>query len=175
MGRPPGSRSTQPVLPSGVPNETASKSRPGAGRFTFIALLKSIRCAAGLAGPSAALFAAFVADLTSCRASGVSAAETPNSKVTLAHADSIQPVGEDIETSTAQRAHLWAVALGVRTAGVGNLAGENFSRTTADPEPVGARLSPDSYLEVEAELHGLGSRGHDPFAMRSIICYKTLG
>src|SRR5260370_26217279 len=121
MGRPPGSRSTQPVLPSGVPNETASKSRPGAGRFTFIALLKSIRCAAGLAGPSTALFAAFVPDLTSCRASGVSVA-APRSKLTLAHADSVQPVGEDIETSTAQRAHLWAVALGVRTAGAVNLA-----------------------------------------------------
>src|SRR6266705_3045543 len=118
MGRPPGSRSTQPVLPSGVPNETASKSRPGAGRFTFIALLKSIRCATSLADPNAA----FVADLTSCRASGVSAAETPRSRVTLAHADSVQPVGEDIETSTAQRAHLGPLRLELERPGVGNLA-----------------------------------------------------
>src|SRR6266581_825154 len=107
MGRPPGSRSTQPVLPSGVPNETASKSRPGAGRFTFIALLKSIRCAAGLAGPSAALFAAFVADLTSCRASGVSAAETPSSKVTLLLLVILQPLGAALFPSTAQCRRLW--------------------------------------------------------------------
>src|SRR6266566_915865 len=43
MGRPPGSRSTQPLLPSGVPKEAASRSRLVAGRFTFMALLKSIR------------------------------------------------------------------------------------------------------------------------------------
>src|SRR5712691_3957533 len=127
MGRPPGSPSTQPVLPSGVPNETASKSRPGAGRFTFIALLKSIRLAAGLSGPSAALFAAFVADLTSCRASGVSAAETPRSKVTLAHADSVQRVGEDIETSTAQRAHLGPLRLELERPGWEILQRHSFS------------------------------------------------
>src|ERR1700687_92839 len=102
MGRPPGSRSTQPFFPSGVPKETASRSRLVAGRFTFIAVLKSIRCAA-LAGPSAALLGAFVAVFTSCRESGVNTAETPRSRLMLVQSDSVHTLGEDMETSTAQR------------------------------------------------------------------------
>src|SRR5258708_7358793 len=102
MGRPPGSRSTQPVFPSGVPKETASRSRLAAGRFTFIAVLKSIRSAA-LAGPSAALLRAFGAVFTSCRESGVSRAETPRSRLMLVQSDSVHTLGEDMETSTAQR------------------------------------------------------------------------
>src|SRR6267143_6011783 len=103
MGRPPGSRSTHPVFPSGVPNETASRSCFVAGRFTFIAALKSIRCAT-LAGPSVALLDVFVAVFTSCRESGVSRVETPRSRLMLVHSDNVQAVGEDMGTSIAQRA-----------------------------------------------------------------------
>src|SRR6266851_6035069 len=102
MGRPPGNRSTQPFFPSGVPKETASRSRLVAGRFTFIAVLKSIRCAA-LAGPSAALLGVFVAVFTSCLESGVSRAETPRSRLMLVQSDSVHALEEDMETSTAQR------------------------------------------------------------------------
>src|SRR5260370_18573279 len=103
MGRPPGSGSTQPFFPSGVPKETASRSRFVAGRFTFIAMLKSIRCAA-LAGPSAALLGAFVAGFTSCRESGASRAETPRSRLILVESDNVHPLGGDMGTPTAQRA-----------------------------------------------------------------------
>src|SRR6267154_2217618 len=99
MGRPPGSRSTQPLLPSGVPKEAASKSRLVAGRFTFMALLKSIRSAlarsAALSGPVAAVF-------TSGREPGISSAATPRSKLMPVESDAL---GEDMGTSTAQRAY----------------------------------------------------------------------
>src|SRR5467141_1134013 len=105
MGRPPGSRSTQPFFPSGVPKETASRSRLVAGRFTFIAVLKSIRCTACLASPSAVLLAAGAADLDFRPESGASEAETPRSKLMLAQSDSVHALGEDMETSRAQRIH----------------------------------------------------------------------
>src|SRR5437879_4713817 len=105
MGRPPGSRSTQPVFPSGVLNETASKSRLIAGRFTFVALLKSIRCAGALTGPSAALAGVVAAVFAFCCESGVSRAEAPRSKLMLAHSDNVQAVGENMGTSAAQPAY----------------------------------------------------------------------
>ena len=75
-----------------------------AGRFTFIALLKSIRCGGALTGPSAALADAIAAVLAFCRESGVSRAEAPRSKLMLLHSDNVQTVGEDMGTSTAQPA-----------------------------------------------------------------------
>src|SRR5258708_40288464 len=102
MGRLRGNRSPQPFFPSGVPKETASRSRLVAGRFTFIAVLKSIRCAA-LAGPSAALLGVFVAVFTSCLKSGGSRTETPRSRLMLVQIDSDPPLEEHMETSTAQR------------------------------------------------------------------------
>src|ERR1700741_2625473 len=44
MGRLPGSRSTQPVLPSSVAKLTAFRWLASSGRLTFIAALRSIRC-----------------------------------------------------------------------------------------------------------------------------------
>src|SRR6266436_344424 len=102
MGRPPGSRSTQPLLPSGVPKEAASKSRLVAGRFTFMALLKSIRSALAR---SAALSGAVAAVFTSGRESGVNSAATPRSKLMPVESDSLHALGENIGTSTAQRAY----------------------------------------------------------------------
>jgi len=67
-----------------------------------MALLKSIRCAAALAGPSSALLAAA---LTSCRDSGVNRAETPKSKLMLVQSDNVHALWEDIGTSRAQRAY----------------------------------------------------------------------
>src|SRR5437016_13654213 len=115
MGRPPGSCSTHPVFPSGVPKETASKARLVAGRFTFIALLKSIRWADALTGPSAALAGAVAAVFAFWRESGVSRTAAPRSKLMLVHSDNIQAVGEDMGTSKAQTRLSSPVALGGRT------------------------------------------------------------
>ena len=51
MGWLPGSRSTQPVLPSSVAKLTAFRSLAGSGRLTFIAALRSIRCVISFAEP----------------------------------------------------------------------------------------------------------------------------
>src|SRR5437667_11296013 len=102
MGRPPGSRSTQPLLPSGVPKEAASRSRLVAGRFTFMALLKSIRSALALTGPSTAVSGAVRAVFTSGRESGISSAATPRSKLMPVESHAL---GEDMGASTAQRAY----------------------------------------------------------------------
>src|SRR5262245_55176048 len=122
MGLPPGMRSTHPLLPSGVAKEAASKSRAAAGRFNFNALLKSICCVACFAGSFTALFAAsLLTGLASCRASRESVAVTPRSRLRLAQRDSAQPVGDDMETSTAH-GNLGTVALRSRTTGTENLA-----------------------------------------------------
>jgi len=126
MGLPPGSRSTHPVFPSGVPKEAASRSRPVAGRFTFIALLKSIRCAPALTGLSAALLGAVVAAFSSCRESGVRSAETPRSKLMLVQSDSVQALGEDMETSIAQRPYHRQSRLEVERPGLEILQGNSL-------------------------------------------------
>src|SRR4029077_5851929 len=105
MGRPPGSRSPQPVLPSGVPKKAAWRSRLVAGRFTFMALLKSIRSGLALTSPSAALSEAVAAVFSSGRESGVSNAETLRSKPMPVESDSLHALGENKGTSTAQRSY----------------------------------------------------------------------
>src|SRR5437016_9375541 len=95
MGRPPGSRSTQPLFPSGVPKETASQSRLVAGRVTFMALFKSIRCRLALTDPSAAWPGAVAAAFATCRESGLSRVAAARSKLMLDDSDNVQTVGED--------------------------------------------------------------------------------
>jgi hypothetical protein len=71
-----------------------------------MALLKSIRCAASLAGASAILLVACASTLACwCASGGDSRAETPISKVILAQRESVNAFEEDIGTSRAQRAY----------------------------------------------------------------------
>src|SRR5947207_6711597 len=160
MGRPPGSRSTQPLLPSGVPKEAASKSRLVAGRFTFMALLKSIRSALVLTGPSLALSGAVRAVFTSGRESGMSSAETARSKPTPAESHAL---GEDMGTSKGATRLSSAVALGGRTTWIEILA----ERMGAADKPAIALVmaGPSTarlllYLEMKAEFRRVAARRH---------------
>src|ERR1700694_2086128 len=156
MGRPPGRRSNHPVLPSGVPNETASRSRLGVGRFTFIAVLKSIRCTTGLAGASTAFFAV-AAGLAPCCESRDRVAERTNSKLKLTHRVNVQLVEENIGTSTAQRPHHRQLRLEVERPGREILQPNFLLGEISGPE-IPARLSPVNRLEVEPEFGCHGTR-----------------
>src|SRR5882672_2509492 len=155
MGRPPGSRNTQPLFPSGVPNEAASRSRLVAGKFTFMALLKSILCAASLAGSSAIFFVACASTLGCwCASGGDSRAETPISKLILAQSESVNAFEEDIGTSRAQRAYGRQPRLELERHRQGILQA-NFSMETVDERVISLAVASPSmdqflFLEVEA-------------------------
>src|SRR5439155_9734801 len=157
MGRPPGSRSTQPLLPSGVPKEAASKSRLVAGRFTFMALLKSIRSALVLKGPWAALSGAVAAVFTSGRESGISSAATPRSKLMPAESDALE---EDMETSKGATRLSSAVALGGRTTWIVILAEKSRLGAADKPAISLAMAGPSTARRSEEHTSELQSRGH---------------
>src|SRR5437660_12403942 len=121
MGLPPGIRSTHPPFPSPVVKDVASRSRAGDGRFTFTALVKSMRCASFVAGASPGFVTAAGVRLVASCESCLSCAVVPTSTPRLAHRDNAQPVGNDMEPPQCNLT-LRTVALRGRTGGAGNLA-----------------------------------------------------